>query len=199
MFDEKHRCALIGDLHEQSPEALGLPVVLTGRGLVEEQYPRLARESPPQLDQTALSGGNRGGPFVGYLAQADTVDHSLGEGPHVGVVAGPSTSDVRGHPDVLTHGQHREQLELLERPCEAASCPLVQARTRHVPAVDGDGATCGCDQPGDGVEEGGLAGSVGSDQPGDLTRGCRYGNPTQGLMASELHRDVAGLKHRGPP
>ena len=104
-------------------ELVGLGLVLTRRGLVEQQHLRLRRERAAELDQPALAGGQRVDPLVGDGPQPDAVDDRLDDLGRVVLVLRVAPADVGGDADVLAHGEQAEQLEPLERAGEARAGP----------------------------------------------------------------------------
>ena len=123
MLDEHHRHPLVGQLTQETGELLGLAVILTRRGLVEEQHRRLAGEGTPQLHQPARSGRQRRDPDIGNRSEADAGDNGFGALGGIVGIARPLPVDVGRDPDVLAHGEHREQLEALEGAGQAAARP----------------------------------------------------------------------------
>jgi hypothetical protein len=67
---------------------------------------------------------------------------------------------------------------------------------RQLHAGEGDRPRRRLVQAGEAVEEGGLAGTVGPDQPDDLTGVHLQADVVDGLEAAELHDDVAGVEQQ---
>ena len=63
-------------------------------------------------------------------------------------------------------------------------------------ALEQDVALVGNVEPGQAVEERGLAGAVGADQPGDLARRHVEGHAVERDDAAEAHRNVAHAQQR---
>ena len=99
----------------------------------------------------------------------------------------------QGH--VLAHGQSEEQLELLERAGQAPASALRRRPVGRTLPGEEDVAFLRAQQAGQHPEEGGLAGTVGSDEPDDARRRDRHAHIAQRDEAPEPHRDVASLDH----
>ena len=140
VLDEQDRDALGRELAEQHRELLGLVLVLTRRGLVEEQHLRPRGQAASELDQPALTGRQRVDARVGDVLQPDALDDLLDDGGRAAAVTRVALADVGGDPDVLAHGQHVEQLEPLERAGEPEPGPLGRVQLRDVTAVEDDPA-----------------------------------------------------------
>ena len=72
------------------------------------------------------------------------------------------------HQHVLEDGHGAEQLDVLERPRDPAPDDVVRRCPQEARAIERDLAVVGAVEPHDQVEDRGLAGAVGPDQPGDL-------------------------------
>src|SRR4051812_39131765 len=96
--------------------------------------------------------------------------------------------------DVLVDSERPEDLETLEGAGDAEPRSFVRWQPADVPAGDVDAPPGGLLQSGDDVEGRGLAGTVGSDQPRDLTRLHGERHVADGGDATELHRDVCYLE-----
>jgi hypothetical protein len=83
VLDQQDRHPLVGQLHEQPGEVVGLALVEAGRGLVEEQDLRSGRERASQLDEPSQPGGHGVNALVGHRADADTVEEVLDVGSRV--------------------------------------------------------------------------------------------------------------------
>ena len=72
--------------------------------------------------------------------------------------------DLQDGADVVFHRQSPKDRCLLRQVADAETRALVHREMRHVEAVDLDRPGIGADQPGNHVEDGGLAGAVRSEQ-----------------------------------
>src|SRR5581483_8147848 len=135
-------------------------------------------------------------------ARQDLVGHAVGVGAPV---APPAALDVGGEPDVRAYGQQGEQLEALKRSGQPGAGAPVGRQPRDVAAVDAHDSRVGPLQAADHVEQGGLAGTVRSDQPGHAPGGGIEVDVVQRQVATEAHRDTAhrqqrrGGAHRAAP
>ena len=136
VLDQHHGHAAGGQLAQQLGEALGLGRVLAGGRLVEQQHRRVAGQRPGQLDQAGLAGGHRGDPQVGDLGEPDPLDELVDLGGRVDLRPRPAAVDVGGHPDVVAHREHGEQLEPLEGAAQALAGPLGGAEPGDVAVVE---------------------------------------------------------------
>ena len=109
----------------------------------------------------------------------------------------PSAPHLRRHEDVLARSQAPERLEPLERAADPEPRPLVGLAARDVATVELDPARVRPEQPGDDVEQRGLAGPVGADQPGDVTDLDIDRHFTEGLQAAEADRHLAYVEESG--
>ena len=82
----------------------------------------------------------------------------------------PLDRRLQAHLHVLAGGQRAEQLEPLERAGQPEPGPAVGLHGGDVGVEEVDRAAVGGLQAADHVEQGGLAGAVGPDQPGDRAR-----------------------------
>ena len=104
---------------------------------------------------------------------------------------------VHGHHQVFRHRQVVEQADVLERPGDARPVHLRRGHAVGVLAVQQDGARRGLIHLGQQVEHRGLAGAVGSDEPGDLRAADGQVKVFHGLQAAEGHAQPHALQHRG--
>ena len=135
-----------------------------GQGLVQQQQPRLPDHGPGQRDPLGLAAGQGPGPGAGVGGQADPVQP--GGGPAAGL--GPAqAAGAQPEGDVLQRRQVREEQVVLEH---EADRPLLGRHPgaglgvlQHHP-VEHDPPAVQGQQPGQGPQQGGLAGPVGAEQ-----------------------------------
>src|SRR5690606_5166296 len=115
-----------------------------------------------------------------------------------GPPAGPA---ARGHvgteQDVLAHRAALQQADGLEGAGDAQTRHGVRRQAVVEPAVAPQPATGQRHQPGDGGQQGALAGPVRPQDAEDLPGGQRQAHPVDGPHAAEVHRHVLDLQHRG--
>ena len=87
-----------------------------------------------------------------------------------------------------------EEADVLEGAGDAHLVDLHHAEARRVVAVDQDGATRGCVDVGQQVEDGGLAGAVGPDEARDLRAAHGDVEVVDGSQAAEVDAKVLGLQ-----
>ena len=105
------------------------------------------------------------------------------------------------HLHVLPDGQAAEQADVLEGAGDACDRTLPGAGAVDPPLVEPHFALIQREGRGDHVQEGGLAGAVGSDQPDDLSRPAGHRHVAQRIDAAEVlrhRRDVVGRHGRRP-
>src|SRR5204863_8015639 len=105
---------------------------------------------------------------------------------------------ARREPQVLLDRQavhHRRHLRLDP---DAEAHDLVGAPAGHVLAADEDAAVAVVEAnlPGQALEEGALAGTVGTDEAAQLAVGEREIDVVDRLDAAEAHRQIAGIDDR---
>ena len=96
--------------------------------------------------------------------------------------------------DVLGHRQSRKQAGVLEGSLQTEPGPFVGAEEGDVLAEQQNLAVVRFDEPGDDVEDRGLAGPVGSDEPEDLTIADTERDAVDGGDAAEALLDIAQLQ-----
>jgi sortase A len=148
-----------GRIPDEGVEDVAPGGVEPGMGLVEEPEAGIAHEQ----------GGERGAPALpgGESADGDVTDAAVGAGPGEGDVGiGAAAHGLGPEPDVLGDG------EVVVEPGGGAEQGDVAADraavAAEVDAQDGGLAPHDGQQPGDGAEQGGLAGAVGPAQEHDL-------------------------------
>ena len=94
---------------------------------------------------------------------------------------------VAAEQEVLEHGGVLEQLDVLERPRDAAPGHLVRRHPRDVLPVEDQAARAWIVDPRDQIEDGRLAGAVGADDREDLARLDLEAHAVDGPQAAEVH------------
>jgi len=179
--DEHRRIQSLAYVAQQADHGLDLALSHARGGLVEEDDGGLVGHHCGQVDEASGAGGELTHQVVGIAVQAEQVEeivdplHHGGLGPHL---EGQSQHGVEGVADVgealerdghrVTHGQAGEQTRVLEGAAEAQPGAGRSRAVRDVDARELDAPRVGTEEPGHDVEQRGLAGAVGPDDPHDL-------------------------------
>lgn len=111
VLDDEQRGAVRGQSLQHPGQRGHLGRVETGRGLVEQQYARTARQGPGQLDAAQRAGRQPGGGHRTHRpVQCEQPERPL----HGTRIRDPPLLGTDA--DVFGHGQRRENSQLLERP-----------------------------------------------------------------------------------
>ena len=161
VIDDDQRRRLVDPL-DDGDEPVGLGIGEAGRGLVEQNEPRLVGENGADLHQLALPVRE-----LAHQPAGDAVEFKLGDDlldRGVGAVV-PGGAPGR-QPEVFEHGEpvhHRGHLRLH---ADAEPHDVTRRPAGHVLAADEDPAAGigGADLAGDRLEERALARPVGADQ-----------------------------------
>ena len=201
MFDEQHTHAtIVGESADQAGEVRRLVLVEAGRRLVEEDGRWSRGHGSGDADQPA--------PAVGQLVRSHIEDVVELEGGHRGkrrarerVVPGPDQVHQPRPPrrglssclQVLRHREVVEELERLEGSAKAAaSRSAAPIRSSPVSVAMGDRANRGPDEPGDRIDERGLASAVRADEADDLARFHTEVDVLERRHRTEPNRDPSG-------
>ena len=112
-----------------------------------------------------LTAGKRAGQLAAtFLQTREVVEHHLKILTQTGLVF----ETERAHLQVLLHAHAGEHVAAFRHMGHAQRDDLVRMRFEQIVAIIGNAAGFGRHQTGDGVQGGGLAGAVGSDQGDDL-------------------------------
>ncbi len=191
------------------PSCDGLVAVEARRRLVEQHDRRTGGEGPGDLDAAGGPQREHRRADVGDAAQVEQVEQVIDAGAlRVGLPVERARGDevapepaalvahaVAEH-DVLAHGEAHEQLELLERAGETEARPLRRRRAGDLLAAEEDVALLRAQQPGEHVEQRGLAGAVGADEADDARRRDRQADVAHRDQPAEAHGHVARLDRR---
>ena len=103
---------------------------------------------------------------------------------------------MQAYLDVVDDAQFLEQTDVLEGTGHTHAVDLIGlfARRRH--AVDQDGAPGGLVNVGEQVEHGGLTGTVGADQTGDLVAADHQVEAVHGGQAAEVDAQFTDVEDR---
>ena len=180
MLDEQHGDALAGELADLLEQRLAQGRVHAGHRLVEHEQPRSGHDRTGQLQQLPLSTGEGAGEVLSLGPQADPLDEFrcafavrrlLGLPPprHQGRGETLTPLVLRAQTDVVQHGQAGEDPGRLEGADHAALGDRVGGFSGDVLPLEPPAAAVGLLEPGEQVEEGGLAGTVRADESDDAT------------------------------
>jgi hypothetical protein len=175
-------------LADQPDQLRDRPLIDAAGHLVQQQDARLRGEGARQLEALALARGQRAGVRLRLVGESDPADQlacPLPRVPHV-----PRARE-RAHHHVVQHGHPREGAQLLERPRNPAAADRVRRQPRQRRTVEPHLPLVGMVEAGDDLEQGGLAGAVGADDPDQLAGRHVEGDPAVGRDAAEP------LRHAG--
>lgn len=183
MVDEDH--AVTAALHKandliDSADSVG---VGPGEGLVEQKHQRVLSDGPAHLRKPLLTEGQVPGQALNPVQPdlcGDAIDNlavgsrSSAEGAAERAEDHPGHRTVTGcgqsHEHVLADREVERQLRVLESPGQTQGRPAERWTTKMRAPQGQRSAVCGL-RPRDQVDEGRLAGSVGTNQAQDLTCG----------------------------
>ena len=206
MLDEEDAEVVVDDIDEHVLQVLGLVIVESAAGLVEQQDSRLGAQGPAQLDQPQDARGEIAGHLVASPRQTEAVEGVLDELDDVGLVGmaeaertsehATGVGSLGRHLEVLEDRHAGEGLQALERAPEAQPGPLVGRHVGDVPTLEPDLAGVGLVEAGEAVEERGLAGPVGTDQRSDAARRHLQRDVVDCEQTAEALDDGIGLEER---
>src|SRR5438309_3995609 len=205
LHHEDPEVAVLHQADEQLGELGALGGVEARRRLVHEEEVRAPGQRPGQFHEAALAGRDlRRQPVVDGL-QAGVADELVGDGLDLAADLAPAADDpelrqrvvadvgrLGGQLDVLPHRQRPEQLHALEGAADAEPGPAGRALVGDVLPVERDRALVGFLETAAHVEQRGLAGAVGPDEPGDAAAGCLHGDTAQSDETAEADHDPLG-------
>ncbi len=180
----------------------GLLGVHARGGLVQEEQARFAGEGAGDLQLALLAVGEVAGEVLGLAVEADELQEFHGPGAGGGFGAVESGSAEEGGPEALAgagvaadehvfqDGHVGEEPDVLEGAGDACGGDL-EGLGREDLAFVADFALGGDVEAGEAVEEGGLAGAVGSDEADDLAAVDGEVDVADGGEAAEAHGDAA--------
>ena len=164
-------------------------------------------QRPGHLEQLALASGQAAGEVLALGVEFEVRKQFLGTDRIRCLLRSPQAWDQTGE-EVLAlllrrpeehvlHDSHLGQgLGQLEGPHHAGACHLVRRHARQLASVEVPLTLIGTIEPGEEVEEGGLACTVGSDQRGDRAALQLEVLHIDGLQPTELSFDAVGDQDR---
>jgi hypothetical protein len=148
-------------------------------GLVEQHESRLGGERACDAEPSLVAVREGRRRRIGVRGEAEAAEQVVGAQRGL---ARPGARAERGHLDVLADGQRPERMTVLEGAREPAPSTAVGGPARDVAPFELDRAGRWTVEPGEHVDERGLAGAVRPDQ-------------AEHLAAVELERDVPESPH----
>ncbi len=180
--------------------------VHAGRRLVEEQQRRLRGQRPGDLQPSLRPVGQVLGQLAGVAPEAHVLQQRQAPVAHVLLLARGSRraqhdpehaalrAAVPAHHDVLQRRHLVEEADVLEGARDAQPGDLRREHAGDLATLEADGARRGPVDAGDGVEQRGLAGPVGADQPDDLVLVGVEVDLVDGDEAAERLDQLCGLE-----
>ena len=178
VLDEEHGAAVVPQRLHVTEQRLLERGVHPGHRLVEHHQLRVGHQRAGHLEELALAAGELPGEVLALLDQQEPLEQGVGALGVVGLLAVPHRLEHgaekrlaplagRADPHVLDDRELREHLGQLEGADHAHPGDLVRRDLVQARAVERPVAAVGAVEPGEQVEEGGLAGAVRPDQRGD--------------------------------
>src|SRR5687768_3496636 len=206
VLDQQQRDAVVADAPDQLAERNALRGVHARGRLVQGEELGLGGEGPRDLEPALVAVRQAAGGLVRACADADVVEQlqrafldglflcqgALGaqhRADHPGAAA-----QVPADHHVLKRRQVGEQADVLEGARDSGLRHVVRLQPAQAAPAEGERAGVGGVDPGQHVEERGLARAVRSDQAVDLALTDREGDVLQRLHAAEALGDTPGRK-----
>ena len=180
MFDDNHGGVEFGfDAFDEGAEGFGFSLGDAGGRFVEAEDGLVEGDEPCEFDDAAGTGGEVGDVVARVGSESEEPDDVVSERSLLALALESARETQRGGRqarwvasfgrdlDGLSHGEVGKQRCRLERPSESAPGALSGRRPRDVLAEQGDLALRWY-EPADGVQQRGLAGTVGADQADGL-------------------------------
>ena len=199
VFNQQHRMAS-GQFPDHGGDPFAVGVAKPGQRFVEQQQFRLGRQRHRNFEQALFAMCQIRTKLSGAIRKTDGREQrpglfanlwkSVGVAPQRTAVGG---ARLRRHPHRLEHRQIGEYADNLEGAREAGIDAPVCGHAGDVEAPERQRSTLVRQQPGQHVEEGRLAGSVGSDQavqayaPLPSNRPCRR-RPANRIFLTDRRR-----------
>src|SRR5712691_8766921 len=163
LLDEEDGEALGAQATDGRPDLLHDDGGQTLRGLVEEEQARARAQDATDGEHLLLAPGE-----LGALAPEPLLE--IREETEDTVEGKPAWADLRGQQEVLLHVEAREDAALLGAEGEAEARDAVRGEGHELVPVEADGALSPRHHAHDGLERGGLARPVASEQRHHLPR-----------------------------
>jgi hypothetical protein len=180
-----------GDARHQTGDALALRRSKAGQRLVEQKHVRLRAESDAEID-VALSpigevpGGDRLDAFEAEKSDEFARFGMIAEGVDIAPAVEPARmAGLNRQAQVLVDSEAPEDIGDLKRAGEALPVDLIVAELLNLPAPEPDDAAIGRIETRYEIEQGRLAGAVGTDQGVNLAGMKRKVGPAHRLDPTE--------------
>jgi hypothetical protein len=207
--DHEAGAGLVADAAHERSQLLDLALGDAGGRLVEQHDPGPVGEQAGEVDHPAGTGGqlaHEQRPVIAQPQQLDQLVDPAGDRPlaveRVGQAHGgrQRVADLdpplERHGDGLVDRERREQPGVLERTTQAPPGALRRPQVGDVASDQHDPPRVGLLGAPEQVEQGGLAGTVGTDDTDDLARRHVEAHACDGVHAAEGDRQPDGLQHR---
>ena len=205
------RAHLVAEAQQQRGECLDLALGNTARRFVEQDDGGPVSNQAGEVDDAPRAGGefaDEGAPVVAEVHQLEQLLHPQRRAflvvEHGGQTHRRSERAAGGDEPLLGHLQHlghrhlREQLRVLEAATQAGSGAEGRLEVGHVGAAEQHPARHERCEATDQIEQGGLARTVGADEPDDLASGDGERHAADGADATERARHIDHLERRRP-
>src|SRR5205085_3327782 len=158
--------------------------------LVEEEYGRIGRECPCQLQPLAVEQAEALGAAV--RQRDEFAERQRVDAPLVRLPASPARAGRGADEDVLEDGQVSERPRHLMRAADTEPAALRRAQRRDVVSTQLDAARVRTQRPGEHVQERRLAGAVRPDDPDRFTGRDREVDAVEDHQRAEPLADLDG-------
>ena len=201
VFDEHHGHTLVAQRLDVFEQALGQRRVHPGHRFVEHDDLGIGHQRACHLQQLALATRQRTGVVVGLGVELEPLEQFVCALGGFGLLLAPRPRRQRlqhvlaalvasTEPHVVEYRQLRQRLGELEGTHHAVAGNPVRHNPSHVLAVERPATCVGLVEPGDQVEERGLARPVGADQSRDASALDLQMLHIDGFEATECPGDV---------
>ena len=170
-------------LHQDGGQAHG--------GLVQHQQPGVAHQRPADGQHLLLAAGEGAGDLPPTLLQSGELGIDLFQVCiHTGGALG-----ISAHFQVFFHAHLQEDAPAFRHLSQALFHDLVAGHVGNIFAAELDAACAGAQQAGDGLQGGGLAGAVGTDQSDHLALIHMEGNAFDGVDGAVIDVHVFNFQN----
>jgi hypothetical protein len=191
---------------DEAGQILLLVARQTAPRLIEQEESGIRGHCPGKADDLLLPIGQVVRADVAQRPKLEEIDDAL-HGFALGDLLRPSRAEeyrcgkrvameltVARHKQILDHRQRRKQLEILETARDAQSRGRFRRATNQLLSVEQDVSGLWPVNPADAVEDSSLAGSIGADQGGYLSRQRFERDTAQNVEAAEAQRQVLDVQ-----
>ena len=186
----------------QGGDLIRFLVAHAGRRLIEQQQPRELRERHRDFGGPLIAVRESANQPIGFGSEPHECQHFRGDVVgefRIGLVRqhlqGLSRRDLRCSQHVFVDGQLGKDLGDLEGAPHAESDPQMRRNLRHVLAFEQDRPVSRGEIAADHIEEGGFAGSIGTDDGAELAAFDGHRHVPHSDQVAKPLCDVANLEH----